>query len=185
MSSKYGVLIREEFPEHSPVHEDENPMRELLEEGIGPEFDQIETDLFSASDSRFLLTANETTIKLFREWFGVPKRDITLEEYRAFIIAVKTANITINGIKKVVGNILNIESSRVVVIDGSGLSCKADVTVSVDRYSGTPCTFAGHFSEAPGIITVKIPEGSDMALVELVITQLVLTSVTVYLEEYV
>lgn len=186
MSSKYGVQTREEFPEHSPIHEENNPMRELVEEGIGPEFDGIESDLFTASDSRFLLTANETTIELFREWFGVPKRDITLEEYKAFIIAVKTANITVNGIKKVVGNILNIESSRVVVIDGSGRSCKAGISIATDQYSEeTPCKFAGHFSEAPGIVTVRIPEGQDLALVESVITQLVLASVTVYLEEYV
>lgn len=185
MTSKYGVRTREEFPEHSPIHEENNPMRELIEEGIGPEFDQIEEDLFTASDSRFLLTANETTIELFREWFGVPKRDITLDEYKAFIIAVKTANITVNGIKKVIGNILNIESSKVIVIDGSGRACKAGVTVSADHYSGTPCVFAGRFSETPGIVTVRIPEGQDLALVESVITQLVLASVTVYLEEYV
>jgi len=185
MSSKHGTLIREQFPEHSPIHNDMNPMRELLEVGIGPEFDQIEIDLFSESDSRFLLTATETTLELFREWFGVPKRDITLEEYRAFIIAVKTANITVSGIKKVIGNILNIESSRIVVIDGSGRACKAGVTIAADHYTGTPCKFAGHFSETPGIVTVRIPEGSDMALVESVINQLVLASVTVYLEEYV
>lgn len=183
--SKYGTQIREQFPEHSPIHEDENPMGELLEDGIGPEFDQIMSDIFTASDSRFLLNANETTLELFREWFGVPKRDITLEEYRAFIIAVKTANITISGIKKVIGNILNIESSRIIVIDGSGRACKAGVTIAADYHSGAPCKFAGHFSEAPGVITVRIPEGDDMTLVESVISQLVLTGVTVYLEEYV
>lgn len=185
MSSKYGVLIREQFPEHSPIHEDANPMRELVEEGIGPEFDQIMSDIFTASDSRFLLNANETTLELFREWFGVPKRDINLEENRALIISVKTANITITGIKKVIGNILNINSSQIIVIDGSGRACKAGVTIAADHYSGTPCKFAGHFSEAPGVITVRIPEGDDMALVESVINQLVLTGVTVYLEEYV
>ena len=185
MISKYGVKIREQFPEHSPIHEEENPMRELIEEGIGPELDQIITDLFQASDSRFLLTANETTLELFREWFGVPRRNLTIEEYRAYIISIKTANITINGIKKVIGNILNIDSSRIIVIDGSGRSCKAGVTVAADHYSGTTCKFAGHFSEAPGVVTVRIPEGQDLALVESVINQLVLTSVTVYLEEYV
>lgn len=185
MSSKYGVLIREQFPEHSPIHEDANPMRELVEEGIGPEFDQIMSDIFTFSDSRFLLNANETTLELFREWFGVPKRDINLEENRALIISVKTANITITGIKKVIGNILNIDSSQIIVIDGSGRACKAGVTIAADHYSGTPCKFAGHFSEAPGVITVRIPEGDDMALVESVINQLVLTGVTVYLEEYV
>jgi len=183
--SKYGVLIREQFPERSPVHEDDNPLRELIEEGIGHEFDQIESDLFTASDSRFLLTANETTLELFREWFGVPKRDITLEEYRAFIIAVKTANITITGIKKVIGNILNIESSQIIVIDGSGRACKAGITVAADHYTGTPCKFAGRYSESPGVVTVRIPEGEDLTLVESVINQLVLASVTVYLEEYV
>ena len=49
MASKYGVRIRDQFPEHSPIHEEGNPMRELIEEGIGPEFDQIENDLFTAS----------------------------------------------------------------------------------------------------------------------------------------
>lgn len=183
--TKYGVKIREQFPEHSPIHEEENPMRELIEEGIGPEFDQIIIDQFRASDSRFLLTANETTLELFREWFGVPRRNLTVEEYRAYIISVKTANITINGIKKVIGNILNIDSSKIIVIDGSGRACKAGVTVAADHYSGTPCTFAGHFSEAPGVVTVRIPEGQDLAIVGSVINQLVLASVTVYLEEYV
>ena len=185
MTSKYGVKIREQFPGHSPIHDDQNPMRELIEEGIGPEFDQIYMDMFTKSDSRFLLTASETTLELFREWFGIPKRDIGLEEYRALIISIKTANITINGIKKVIGNILNIDSSRIIVIDGSGRACKAGVSVAADHYSGSPCKFAGRFSEAPGVITVKIPETMDMTLVEFVINQLVLTGVTVYLEEYV
>nr|WP_319372444.1 hypothetical protein [uncultured Methanobacterium sp.] len=183
--SKYGAQIREQFPDRSPLHEDNNPMRELIEKGIGPEFDQIEIDLFTASNSRFLLSANETTLELFREWFGVPKRDISLDEYRAFIIAVKTANITITGIKKVIGNILNIESSKIIVIDGSGRACKAGITVAADHHTGTPCVFAGHYSETPGIVTVRIPEGQDITLVESVINQLVLASVTVYLEEYV
>jgi hypothetical protein len=185
MTSKYGVKIREQFPEHSSIHEDMNPMRELIEEGIGPEFDQIITDLFHASDSRFLLTANETTLELFREWFGVPRRNLTIEEYRAYIISVKTANITINGIKKVIGNILSIDSAKIIVIDGSGRACKAGVTLAADHYSGTPCKFASHFSEAPGVVTVRIPEGQDLALVKSVISQLVLASVTIYLEEYV
>jgi hypothetical protein len=68
MPSKYGTRTCERFPEHSPIHEEGNPMRELLNEGIGPEFDQIESDLFSASDTRFLLTATESTLELFREW---------------------------------------------------------------------------------------------------------------------
>lgn len=185
MTSKHGAKIIEEFPEHSPIHEENNPMGELIMDGIGPEFDQIELDLFTASDSRFLLTANETTLELFREWFGVPKRALSLDESRAYIIAVKSANITVAGIKRVIGNILNIDSSRVIVIDGSGRACKAGITEAADRYTGTPCVFAGRFSETPGVVTVRIPEGSDMALVESVITQLVLASVTVYLEEYV
>lgn len=185
MASKYGVRIREQFPEHSPIHEEENPMKELIEEGMGPEFDQIENDLFTASSSRFLLTADETTMELFREWFGVPKSDVSLEECRALVISVKTANITITGIKRVIGNILNIDSSRIIVIDGSGRACKAGVTVAADHYSGTPCKFAGHFSEAPGVITVRIPEGDDLEMIESVISQLVLAGVTVYLEEYV
>lgn len=185
MVSKYGVQIREQFPEHSPIHEDGNPMRELIGEGIGPEFDQIMSDLFISSDSRFLLNADETTLELFREWFGVPKSDINLEENRAYIISVKTANITINGIKRVIGNILNIDPSQIIVIDGSGRACKAGLTVAADHYSGTPCKFAGHFSESPGMVTVRIPEGDDLELVESVISQLVLAGVTVYLEEYV
>lgn len=185
MTSKYGVKMRGRLPEHSPIHEDGNPMRELIEEGIGPEFDQIESDLFTASASRFLLTANETTIELFREWFGVPKRNLTLEDYRAYLISVKTANITVNGIKRVIANILNIESSEVIVIDGASLSCTAGVTVAADHYNGTPCTFAGHFVEAPGIVRVRIPDGSNITLIQSVISQLVLASVTVYVEEYV
>lgn len=185
MTSKYGVKMRGRFPEHSLIHEDGNPMGELLEGGIGQEFDQIESDLFTASDSRFLLTANETTLELFREWFGIPKRNLTLEEYKAYIISIKTANITVKGIKIVIANILNIESSEVIVIDGSNQACKASVTIAADHYTGTACIFAGRVSITPGIITVKIPEGSNIDLIEFVINQLVLASVTVYVEEYV
>lgn len=185
MTSKHGVKIREHFPEHSPIHEDGNPMRELIEEGIGPEFDQVVADLFAESDSRFLLTANETTIELFREMFGIQKRNLTLEEYKAYIISVKTANITVTGIRRVIANILNIESSEIIVLDGSNQACKAGVTIAADHYNGSPCIFAGRTSITPGVVTVKIPEGHNVSLIESVISQLVLASVVVHVEEYI
>lgn len=182
MASKYGVKMRERFPEHSPIHESGNPMRELLEEGIGAEFDAIETFLLNNSDGRFLINATGKILDLYGEWFGVSRGERTDDEYRALLLTIKAANPTVDGIKKVIANILKIRYDDVIVISGVGVSCKVG-TFAADRYSGTPCVLAGHMSIAPGIVTIKIPKDSGIELIESVIDNLVLASVTVYLEE--
>ena len=184
MTSNYGVAIREMFPEHSPIHDDGNPVRELLEEGIGPEFDDIELEIFNSSDMRFLLTATGFYLDLIGQRYGIYKNNRTDEEYRVVLIAVKTATPTIAGIKRSISKILDITEDEVVIVKGVEQGCH-DGSVAADHYSGTPCQFVSHeISSNPGVITIKIPQGSGIELLESIISNLVLAPVTAILKEY-
>jgi hypothetical protein len=172
------------FPEHSPIHQDGNPLKELIEEGIGKEFDNIEEELFNSSDVRFLLTATGFYLDLIGERYGILRNGRSDEDYKAVLIAVRSATPTIAGIKRIVSKILDITTEEVIIIKGVEQGCK-DGSVAVDHYGGTPCHFVSH--EIPsnaGVITVKIPQGSGIELLESIISNLVLASVTVILKEY-
>lgn len=184
MTSNHGVAMRERWPDHSLIHNDGNPLRELLEEGIGPEFDDIELEIFNSSDMRFLLTATGFYLDLIGERFGIVRNGRTDDDYRAVLIAVKSANPTVAGIKRSISKILDISEDEVILIKGVEQGCH-DGSIAADYYEGTPCKFIDNYvPSSPGVITIKIPQGSGIDLLESVISNLVLAPVTVILKEY-
>ena len=184
MPSNYGTFIREKFPEHSPIHETGNPMREMLEEGVGPEFDSIEEEIFNSSDMRFLITATGFYLDLFGERYGIRRYGRNDESYRATLIAVKAASPTVAGIKRSISKILDISEDEVIIIKGVESGCR-EGSMAADYYEGDPCHFIDNFiSSTPGTITIKIPLGSGVEILESIISNLVIASVTVILKEY-
>ena len=184
MSSNYGTSIRELFPEHSPIHNDGNPMKDLIEKGIGPVFDEIEEAIFDSSDMRFLVTASGFYLDLIGQRYGIYRNNRTDEDYRAVLIAVKSANPTIAGIKRSISRILDITEDEVIIIKGVEQGCH-DGSIAADHYVGTPCHFVSReIPDNSGVITIKIPLGSGITLLESIIDNLVIGSVTVILKEY-
>jgi len=184
MPSNYGIAILEMFPEHSQIHEDGNPMRELIEEGIGPVFDDIEEEIFNSSDMRFLLTASGFYLDLFGERYGIKRNGRIDEKYKSVLIAVRSANPTVAGIKRSISRILDISEEEVILIKGVEQGCH-DGSTAADHYNGEPCHFVSREIQSnDGIITIKIPSGSGIELLESVIDNLVISSVNVILKEY-
>lgn len=184
MSSEYGTYIREQFPEHSPLHDDNNPMREMIETGIGTVFDEIEEEIFDSSDMRFLITATGKYLDLMGERFGLARGTRTDDEYRAVLIAIKSSTPSIAGIKRTISKILDISIDEVVIIQGVESGCH-DLSVAADNYEGTACQIIdGYIPDTAGTITVKIPLGSGIDVLEPIISNFVIASVTVILKEY-
>ncbi|MGB9979364.1 hypothetical protein [Methanobacterium sp.] len=183
MSSNYGNAILEMFPEHSPIHEDGNPLRELIEYGIGKVLDDIELEIFNSSDMRFLTLATGIYLDLIGERYGICRNGKNDDDYRAILIAVKSSSPTIAGIKRTVSKILDIDVDAVIIIKGVEEGCRAG-SIAADHYTGTPCHFVSHDILSKGVITIKIPSGSGADILELVLPNLVLSPVTVILKEY-
>ena len=182
--SEYGSYIQEQFPEHSPIHDDANPMREMIEEGIGPLFDEIEDDIFTASDMRFLALATGKYLDMYGVRYGLSRGTRTDDEYRAVLIAIKASSPTIAGIKRTISKILDISTDEIIIIKGVESGCH-DGSVAADKYSGTACQMIDNYiSSTAGTITIKIPLDSGIEVLEPIIDNFVIASVTVILKEY-
>lgn len=191
MTSDLGVEIRERFPDHSPIHEDGNPMRELIENGIGPVFDDLLTKMYSNSDNRFLQLATGIMLDKLGKWFGVLRNNLNDDQYRSLIIAVRSANPTVAGIKGAISAILGIDASLIIITNVTQKTSISGSTFPVtvgDQFTGPFCTLSENplnsTSVVSGYINISVPSGNDLTILESVVDNLVIATTDVSFSTY-
>ena len=178
----YGSDIRSRLPENSELQVDGNPGRIMIDNCMGKEFGNVEVDTFTNARARLIQNAVGKQLDYYGDWFGIIRNGMDDNTYRANIIAFRSSDTTIGGLKRAIGAILNITIDKIDITNLYPNYCRAGAEVRGNLQSGTPCTFAGHFLLKNKTMTITIPNDvpySDVQLLESVIPNLVIPGVYV------
>lgn len=175
--------IRDRFPEHSPIHEIGNIGSKLID-SIGRELSNIEGWIFSNSDARFLSRATGIYLDRYGILFGLPRPGgMNDDTYRAHLISLRSSDITITGVKKAIAAILDIDTDEILITNSFPNYCTVGGVVMANMVTGTTCRFSGRYNTVTKTMTIQVPSGSDVDLLESVIYNMVIPGVTVVIEE--
>lgn len=185
MVSEAGVDIRERFPQHSQIHEDNNPMRELIEEGIGQVVDDDEYEIIDNSTRRFLSYATTKFLDYYGSWFGLYRfNNEDDDSYRSRIVTMRKTAPTIASIKRAVAIMYGITEDQVRIVNGINNCCRVGKIAHTMISGVSPCRIGGRLLHEIGKITIYIPYPYDPTLLERVISNVVVTGVKVSIENY-
>ena len=179
----YGTEIRERLPEDHIINNDpENPGRILIDKSIGKYFAQMEVDIFKNSRGRFLPFATGINLERYGDWFGIQRNGMDDNTYRANIISLISADITIAGVKTAVSAILNIDETEIDISNSIPNIAKAGSKCKANNYTGIASKFGGYFAMQKKQITITVPTGTDISILQSVIKNLVLPGVQVTID---
>lgn len=181
--STQGDKIIKILPDRSALKDPTNPGNIMVEDAIGVELDSANADLETNSNARFLTNATGAQLDLFGDWFGIPRAGKSDDEYRTLIMSLRSANITLSGLKGAIATILGISVDQITVINGDVGCFRYGSSKLADHYSGVHLNYAGHYKREPGVITIILPAGSDLTLIEIFIQNIILPGVMVWFEE--
>jgi hypothetical protein len=179
----YATEIRERLPEDHIINQDpENPGRILIDECIGRYFAETEIAIFKNTRSRFLPFATGIRLDQYGEWFGIPRNGLDDNTYRANIISLISADITIEGLKTAVASILNLTVDDIDVTNTVANIATAGSTCTVNNQGGVISRFDGYFSTNNKQITITVPFQTDITILESVIQNLIMPGIEVTID---
>ena len=178
----YGSEIRSKLPEESQLQIDGNPGRIMIDSSIGEELGNCEVDTFNNAKARLLSYASGEYLDQYGAWFGILRNGMDDDTYRANIIALRSSDITIAGLKNAISAILNIDISEITITNTYPNYCKAGGVCNSNLFQGTPCKFAGHYSLINKTMTIILPVGTDPTLLTNILNNLVIPGVSVIIE---
>jgi hypothetical protein len=175
----YGQEIRDRLPEESSLQIDGNPGRIMIDKSVGTELGSVEVDTFSNARGRLLPFATGIYLDRYGSWFGITRNGMGDDTYRSNIIALRSSDITIAGLKNAIASILNISIDDIEITNTYPNYCKAGGICHSNLLQGTACKFAGHYSLQNKTMTITLPFGSDSSLLTNILNNLVVPGVTI------
>ena len=181
----YGQEIRNRLPEKSALQLAGNPGRIMIDECFGLEFSLQEIASFNNAKARLIQYATGQYLDYYGQWFGFPRPSGMDDDiYRANLISLRMVDITIQGLTGAIAAILDIPESEITITNNIVNYCKAAAVCNADQFEGTPCVFGGLFQLVRNGITISVPSGSDVALLESVIQNMIIPGITVNIVTY-
>jgi hypothetical protein len=175
----YGTEIRSKLPENSSLQIDGNPGRIMIDISIGKELGNCEIDIFNNAKGRLLEYASGIYLDRYGNWFGIRRNGLDDDTYRNNIIALRSSDITIAGLKNAISSVLNINVDDIDITNTYPNYCKAGAVCHSNILQGTACKFAGHYSLLNKTMTITLPDGTDITLLDNILNNLVIPGVTV------
>jgi len=179
----YGQEIRDNLSEESSLQIDGNPGRIMIDSSIGEELGSCEDDTFNNARARLLSYASGIYLERYGNWFGITRNGMDDDTYRNNIIALRSADITIAGLKRAISAVLNIDISEISISNNYPNYCKAGGVCNSNLLQGTACHFGGHYSLLNKTMTITIPNGSNLTILNNVLNNIVIPGVYVNILE--
>jgi hypothetical protein len=180
----YGQEIRDRLPIESPLQIKGNPGRTLIDECVGREFSNTEIAIFNNGKARLIQYATGAQLNYWGQLFGFPRPSgMDDDTYRANLISLRMADITIQGLTGAIAAILNIPESEITITNNTINYCKAGAVCNANQFQGTACKFGGLFQLTRNGITITLPAGADISLLESVIQNMVIPGIIVDIVE--
>ena len=178
-----GTEILGRLPERSPIQDSTNPGHKLVMESIGPEFDNIFDDVITNCDARFLQNATDTYLTMLGTWFGVDRNGMDDPTYRLAIISRVNGDYSLAGLRASLAILLGINPLLITFINGNDGCCFTGKSEVASHYYGTTQVYAGHYTRESGVITISVPSGSDLTLIEANLSNMILLGVLTWIVE--
>ena len=178
-----GGGVVDGFPEHSPVHDQDNAGRVFLLDVVGRVVNDIYEAIQDQSTSMTIDHATKDDLDLLGDWFGVPRDNLPDTRYRERIILKLQTEATPEGIINVVANMVGLPTTSITLTDGT-VDCVTTRTPVVDRYSASIDTpFTSYTNRDNGIVTIQIPTGTDTTILESYLERITAAGVWLIIEE--
>ena len=134
--SVFGTEIIDRLHENSALRDKANPMRKIIDYGIGEWFDRYEEEF--DFDNFFLDTASGGFLDLWGKCFNVPRRlEESDDDYRQRIILESLGHLTVPYLREVYGLVLycyvaDFDPTENMLTSDNPFACSSHMTVASD-----------------------------------------------------
>ena len=116
----------------------------MIDECFGLEFSLQEIASFNNAKARLIQYATGQYLDYYGQWFGFPRPSgMDDDTYRANLISLRMADITIQGLTGAIAAILDIPESEITITNNIFNYCKAGAVCQSNQFEGTSCVFGG------------------------------------------